>query len=156
MTPPLPPLPEPLPPERLTVPASLDRLVELREFAAVQGRRARLGEARLAALELVVEEAVVNVITHAYPDRPGTVDVACRTDGEEFVVEIADSGLPFDPTTAAGPDTTLPLEERDIGGFGILLIRRSCDALSWRRIAGRNILSCRFTREPSESRGHRP
>ena len=146
VTPPLPPLPEPPHMERLAVPAILNRLLELREFAEDQGKKAGLLSDRLAALALVVEEAAVNVITYAYPDVPGIVEVACCTDGEEFVVEIADTGEPFDPTSAPEPDTSLPLEERNAGGLGILLIRRTCDDISWRRDSGRNILTCRFRR----------
>lgn len=152
MTKPLPLSGEPTAAARLAVTAKLNRLEELREFAGAEGRKAGLPSDRLAALDLVVEEAVVNVISYAYPDGPGTVEIVCRTEGEAFVVAIVDTGIPFDPTAAPSPDTTLPLEERTIGGLGLLLIRRSCDGISWQREGGRNILSCRFSHEPGSIR----
>ena len=111
----------------------------------MQARQAGLESHQLAAIHLVVEEAAVNVISYAYPDAPGMLKVSCQATETEFVVELTDDGPPFDPTAAPVPDTTLPLEERRAGGIGLLLIRRYCDGLSWRRESGRNILTCRFT-----------
>ena len=121
----------------------------------MQARKSGLGVERLTVLDIIVEEAAVNVISYAYPDAPGLLEVSCRTDGTEFVVELSDEGEPFDPTTATDPDTTLPLEERSAGGLGLLLIRRSCDKLFWRRESGRNILTCRFILEPPAVRERR-
>jgi serine/threonine-protein kinase RsbW len=145
---PLPPSPEPLPAGRLSVPATMDQLPELRQFVVIQARKAGLETTRLAALDLAVEEAAVNIITHAYPETPGLLEFSCHSDETEFVVELADKGEPFDPTATTDPDTTLPLEERNPGGLGLHLIRRSCDKLSWRRESGRNILTCRFNLDP--------
>ena len=153
VTPLSPPSPEPLPAELFVVPATPGRLAELREFVGIQARKAGVEAARLSTLDLVVEEAAVNVISYAYPEAPGMLEVSCRVDGKEFVVELADEGEPFDLTAAPVPDTTLPLEERSAGGLGLLLIRRSCDALSWRRESGRNILTCRFRLQSPAVRG---
>lgn len=147
----MPPSPEAGIPARLSVAATLDRLEELLAFARTEARHAGVGEKRIMSLDLVVEEAAVNVISYAYPDGPGTIELSCRSDGELFVVEIADEGAPYDPTAAPDPDTHLSLEERDVGGLGLLLIRRNCDDLSWRRESGRNILSCRFILDPARA-----
>jgi len=152
-----PPSPEPPSPARLVVTADLSRLPELREFVVGRAAAAGLPPGRLPGLELVLEEAVVNVISHGYDGRPGTLELACRVENGWFVLELADEGAPFDPTGAADPDTSLPLEERSAGGLGLLLIRRSCDAVTWRREGGRNILTCRFGRERDAlSSGRRP
>lgn len=142
------PSPDPLRGSRLTVPASPDHLSELVAFVLEQGAAAGLPPGRLPALELVLEEAAVNVMTHAYGGSAGTLEVSCRADADCFVLELCDEGTPFDPTAAADPDTTLPLEERTAGGLGLLLIRRNCDSLAWRREGGKNVLTCGFRREP--------
>ena len=147
--PPLPPSPEAGTPARLSVTANLDRLEELLEFARTEARKAGVAEKRLMSLDLVVEEAAVNVISYAYPDAPGPIELSCRSDGNEFVVELADEGPRYDPTAVPDPDTDLSLEERGVGGLGLHLIRHSCDGLSWRRDSDRNILSCRFTLHPA-------
>ena len=58
-------------------------------------------------------------------------------------VSVSDDGVPFDPLRVPPPDTTLPPDERPIGGLGILLLRKTMDDLSYRRAHGCNILSFR-------------
>jgi anti-sigma regulatory factor (Ser/Thr protein kinase) len=113
-------------------------------FAAEQG----LSPATIAEpeLELAVEEALVNVFRYAYRDREGDAAVACRRDrsGKMIEVEITDWGTPFNPLKAPPPDLTPILEERRIGGLGILLIEELADEVRYRRDGNRNILSIRF------------
>lgn len=54
---------------------------------------------------------------------------------------ISDSGKPFDPTTKAEVDTTLPAEERPIGGLGIHLVRQMMDDVAYERKDNKNILT---------------
>jgi anti-sigma regulatory factor (Ser/Thr protein kinase) len=93
-------------------------------------------------MALALEEAAANVIHHAFPETPPPhrLEVTLAIDGERVVAEIVDNGRPFDPSTAAEADTTLPLEERDAGGLGIHLIRRMMDRVAYRRIDGENRL----------------
>jgi anti-sigma regulatory factor (Ser/Thr protein kinase) len=56
---------------------------------------------------------------------------------------ITDEGTPFDPTTRKEVDTTLPVEERPIGGLGILLVRKLMDSINYERIDGKNVLTLR-------------
>ena len=52
-----------------------------------------------------------------------------------------DSGVPFDPTAKEKADTTLPAEERQIGGLGILLVRELMDSINYERNQGKNVLT---------------
>ena len=100
-------------------------------------------EASLAAqLRLAVEEAVVNVMSYAYPaDQTGDITVRASSDGRSLKIEIIDCGVPFDPTTKELSDTTLSAEERQIGGLGILLVRDLMDSINYEREEGKNILT---------------
>ena len=60
--------------------------------------------------------------------------------GRDFVVEIADSGIPFDILSLPDPDTTAEIMDREIGGLGVYFIRKMTDEVSYRRLDGRNIL----------------
>ena len=60
--------------------------------------------------------------------------------GGSFVVEIADSGIPFDVLSLPDPDTTAGIMDREIGGLGVYFIRKMTDEVSYRREEGRNIL----------------
>ena len=87
---------------------------------------------------------MTNVCRHAYRDSPGEVTMRLFEGPGEIVVEVEDSGPPFDPLARPDPDVTLPIEERGIGGLGIFLIRRMADEVSWRFEHRRNVLSMTF------------
>ena len=93
-------------------------------------------------LRLAVEEAVVNVISYAYPEgTEGDVTIKIMSDGHTLRFQIIDTGVPFDPTKKEKTDTTLSIEERQIGGLGIFLVRELMDTINYERVDGKNILT---------------
>jgi sigma-B regulation protein RsbU (phosphoserine phosphatase) len=95
-------------------------------------------------MNLAMEEAVVNVMSYAYPvDTVGNVTITAESDGEQLQFTIIDSGTPFDPTAKEEVDTTLSAEERPIGGLGIHLVRQLMDSINYERIDGKNVLTLR-------------
>ena len=98
----------------------------------------------LASMEmnLALEEAVVNVMSYAYPEgTKGYVDISAQSDSSGLKFVIIDSGKPFDPTTREEVDTTLPAEQRTIGGLGIFLVRKMMDSIKYEYKDGHNILT---------------
>ena len=93
-------------------------------------------------LTLALEEAVANVIAHAFPGLPPPHSIKVRLDitAQSVSAEIIDNGRPFDPTAAPDPDLSLPLERRCPGGLGIHLMRGMMDRLDYRRSDGSNVL----------------
>jgi serine/threonine-protein kinase RsbW len=93
-------------------------------------------------MTLAIEEAVVNVISHAFIGLPPPHSIQVRLDIAAHLItaEIIDNGRPFDPTSAPDPDLSLPLEARHPGGLGIHLIRGMVDRLNYRRNDDNNIL----------------
>jgi serine/threonine-protein kinase RsbW len=113
---------------------------DLRHFCLTGG----LTEDAVADLRLVVEEAVSNTIRHGYDDdRPHEIRVRVTLDRGAWTLEIEDDGRAFNPLAAPLPDVTLPVEEKPIGGLGILLLRSMTDAQEYRRAAGKNVLTLR-------------
>jgi anti-sigma regulatory factor (Ser/Thr protein kinase) len=85
---------------------------------------------------------VVNVIDYAYPDgKEGDIELRMMSDGKRLKVMITDSGVPFDPTTKEKAATSLAVEERQVGGLGILLVREIMDVINYERSDGKNILT---------------
>jgi serine/threonine-protein kinase RsbW len=91
---------------------------------------------------LALEEAVTNVINHAFADVPPPHRIRVRLDITDrlFAAEVIDNGRVFDPTTAPDPDLTLPLERRTPGGLGIHLMRNVMDRLHYRHEGSSNTL----------------
>ena len=126
----------------LTLPNDISTIPQLSEFIGSFCDEAGIGMETTMSLNLALEEAVVNVMDYAYPkDTAGYVNIDVRTDADCVVFVITDNGIPFDPTAMKDVDTTLPLEERSIGGLGIFLTRQIMDDISYERSNGRNILT---------------
>lgn len=92
-------------------------------------------------LQLIVEEACVNVMHHAYPaGQPGPLTMAIYRQSaplkEALVVRLRDHGKPFDPVAAPMPDLEEAAETRPIGGLGTMLIRQMSDELHYERQHG--------------------
>ena len=93
-------------------------------------------------LNLVLEEAVSNVILYAYPkEEHQTISLIAKKKENQLIFVLTDSGKEFDPTQAPDADITLSAEERPIGGLGIFLIRQIMNTVEYQRIDGKNVLT---------------
>jgi sigma-B regulation protein RsbU (phosphoserine phosphatase) len=95
-------------------------------------------------IELAAEEVFVNIARYAYGDQNtgGEVTVDCRTEPVRGTMTLAfrDSGNAFNPLEYPQPDISLPLEERQPGGMGLLIVRKTMDTIQYRREDGMNCL----------------
>jgi serine/threonine-protein kinase RsbW len=127
---------------RVTLPAIMENLEALVAFVARCAEEAGFDPKKISEMEIAAEEALVNVIHYAYEAGTGDIEVACGLeDNEKFVIEMADSGIPFDPLTRAEPDISTGISDREIGGLGILLIRKLMDDVRYRHSSGKNVLT---------------
>ena len=103
-------------------------------------------------LRLAVEEAVVNVVDYAYPaGQEGEIEIRLMSDGKSLKTVIIDSGVAFDTTAVEQTDTTLSVEDRQVGGLGILLVRKMMDSVNYERIEGKNVLTLTKTLNNNKS-----
>jgi sigma-B regulation protein RsbU (phosphoserine phosphatase) len=136
--------------ESITFDNQTANLAQATEFLVKAAERWSLSGAVTHRLRLAMEEAVSNVILYAYPpDVTGEVTLSLGKDGHAVVMEITDSGIPFDPTQAEEIDITAPAEARLPGGLGIHLFREIMDEVSYRRENGRNILNMKMNLKTS-------
>jgi len=92
-------------------------------------------------LRLVLEEALSNVILYGFQDESEhLIEVDMAVEGEAFVLEIRDDGIPFNPLAETDPNLDMPIEEREIGGLGIYLTRTLMDELTYVREGQQNVL----------------
>lgn len=125
----------------LKLPAKLQHLEQLIDVVANCAREQGITQNKIGEIQVAVEEALVNVINYAYKDGEGDVEVTCMLDDEKFIIEIIDSGFPFDLLSLQDPDISLDVSERNIGGLGIYLIKRLMDHVAHTREDDKNILT---------------
>lgn len=93
-------------------------------------------------LNLVLEEAVVNVINYAYPkEEHESIYLSAKIQDGSIIFVLSDTGKEFDPTLVPEADITLSAEDRQIGGLGIFLIRQIMNEVKYERIDGKNVLT---------------
>ena len=94
-------------------------------------------------LDIAVEELFVNIAHYAYAPNTGSATVRVETGSEPKRVSITflDSGVPYDPLAKPDPDVTLSAEERQIGGLGIYMVKKSMDDMTYVYRDGQNVLT---------------
>ncbi|MEI7037423.1 SpoIIE family protein phosphatase [Fulvimonas yonginensis] len=111
--------------------------------------RAGVSESLRSDVQLVLEEMMVNIVEHGYPDRrEGTIGVRMQLTDDGIVVELHSDGVPFDPTGAPPPALTGDLADQDaVGGLGIHLVRSMVREMDYSHDAGGNHLRLHFPNE---------
>lgn len=98
-------------------------------------------------VKLAVEEAIANVVKHAYANGDqGDVTLIADVSDEAVTFTVEDRGTPFHPDAAPRPDLTSAWSERPVGGLGWHFIRELADDVGYELIDGRNRLTLRFAR----------
>lgn len=93
-------------------------------------------------VNLVLEELVVNVMTHGGRADRARIEVTVTSSDDLISISISDNGVAFDPLTdAPEPETTGSIEERHVGGLGVHLVRTMMDDVTYRREPGKNHLT---------------
>lgn len=128
--------------KKLVLINEISEINRLTGFIEELGEELNLAPDLVFNLNLVLEEAVSNVILYAYPkgEQQKIVLTAKKSD-KSLIFVLTDSGKEFDPTQAPDADVTLSAEDRPIGGLGIFLIRQIMNRVEYQRIEGKNVLT---------------
>jgi serine/threonine-protein kinase RsbW len=127
---------------KINVPAKIDQIRELIQFVVNCARKQGFSRERIGEIELVAEEVLVNVISYAYPQKEGEVEVYCHPDADgRLIIRISDHGVPFDPMSVPPPDFSQDIDGRQTGGLGIFIVRQLADELKYVRDGQRNIFT---------------
>lgn len=127
--------------EQLTIDAKVENLPQVIEFILAP-LEDNCKPKTLMQIELVIEELFVNVASYAYKSEIGKCTI-CKNLGENppsITLTFIDSGVPYNPLEKEDPDTTLGVNEREIGGLGIFLVKKNVDEISYEYKDGQNIL----------------
>ena len=119
---------------RITRAAHLEALNDFREFLKAHCTvHPGVTDEILYDLQLAVDEACTNIITHGYDGMdPGSIILELELDTNKVTLSLTDFGHAFEPDNAPVPDPNQPIEERELGGFGLFFIQQSVDEMKYR------------------------
>jgi len=131
-------------PSTITLPGTMESLYALMGFVTSFAGKQGFPPEKIRTLELALEEVLVNIIKYAYrdDDSTGSIEITCTcSPARDLVIEVVDSGVPFDIFSVPDPDVSVDMEERRIGGLGIFLVKKLMDDDRYRRENNRNRLT---------------
>jgi serine/threonine-protein kinase RsbW len=126
----------------IKLPAKLDNLYKFLDVVSRCAKEQGFAQKKINDIELAMEEALVNIFNYAYKDNTGDVEVTCLIDNDKrFIMDIIDSGIPFNALSHKEPDLRSDISVRKIGGLGVFLMKKLTDDIKYRRENDKNILS---------------
>ena len=127
----------------LTLQASLEKLDEVLAFVEENLEKNDCPMKVLMQVQIAVEEIFVNIAHYAYGSEQGTATIRVEVGGDplQVIITFIDQGVPYDPLQKEDPDVTLSAEERQIGGLGIFMVKKSMDDMTYEYVNGKNILT---------------
>ena len=129
--------------QELNIEAKVENLDEVLAFVDEQLEAHDCSMKIQTQIDIAVEELFVNIAHYAYnPETgPATLRVEIQDEPLSVVITFIDNGIPYDPLAKPDPDITLSAEERQIGGLGIYMVKKSMDNITYEYKDGKNILS---------------
>jgi len=125
----------------LVIDANVEKIPEISALLGEEMETLGFGSEIILDTQLAVEEAITNIIKHGYKKPGGEIIVSSRISPERIEVQIMDTAPRFNPLSVPEPELDSTIEDRNIGGLGIFLIRQVMDEVSYRYEDGKNILS---------------
>ena len=129
--------------KELTTEADIQKLDEVLDFIDGYLEQWNCPLKALHQINIAAEEIFVNIAHYAYGDSTGEAKISIGKTGEFAEIIFTDSGMPYDPLAKPDPDITLPAEERDVGGLGIYMVKKSMDEVSYEYKDGCNVFTMR-------------
>ena len=128
--------------ESITLKNDIKQVKDLNSFVKSITDKLNMETSQAKNIKLAVEEAVVNVMDYAYPiGTEGDITLQALYNGRKLKFIISDNGIAFDPTKSSVADTSLSVEDRPVGGLGLLLVREMMDSINYERVNGKNTLT---------------
>ena len=119
----------------------MDQIPQIKDFIGEIMKEGGFCHREVLEVQLAVEEACTNIVLHAYGVRTGFIYVSVSIEKDRLRIMIEDDGFPFDPTRHLTLHRTKSKDvDGPVGGWGIGLIRKLTDEITYERLPGKNIL----------------
>lgn len=138
--------------EKLSLEAKLDNLDEVITFVEERLESLGCGMKTIMQINVAVEEIFVNIAHYAYGQKDDAGDIIPDTgtgpmtlllsaDDSKVSITFIDEGTPYNPLAKEDPDTSLGVEDREIGGLGIFMVKKSMDTVAYKYEDNRNVFT---------------
>lgn len=127
--------------KELTLPAAVENIEKAVAFVNGQLESAGCPPKTMIQIDVAIDELFGNIAHYAYGKDTGDTTVRVEvTEEPAVIITFIDNGIPYNPLKKPDPDVTKDLEEREIGGLGIFMVKKSMDDITYEYKEGQNIL----------------
>ena len=129
--------------KEMTVDAAIENIPAVTAFVEEQLEQYDCPMKAQMQIDIAIDELFSNIAQYAYTPKTGkaTVRVEVTEDPMSVVITFIDNGVPYDPLAKEDPNVSLPADERQIGGLGIFMVKKSMDEITYEYKNGQNILT---------------
>lgn len=124
--------------KKIIVPASLNHFNEVMSFVSSNLEEYECSMKIQMKIELACDEIFANIVSYAYKDHIGDVEIDMDYKDHCISLTFIDSGIPYNPLEVKDPDVSLSLDKREIGGLGVFLVKKSMDECFYEYMNGKN------------------
>lgn len=127
----------------ITVPAAAESIDKITEFINAELEKLDCPKKTQKQIDIAADEIFSNIAHYAYESKDGSAEIRLEKGDNPKAVTLTftDSGIPYNPLEKPDPDVTLSADEREIGGLGIYIVKKTMDEVKYERKDGKNILS---------------
>lgn len=128
--------------EKITLDATIENIGVVTDFIDAKLEEAGCGMKAEMQINIVIDEIFSNIAKYGYASGKGdaTVTVDILQDPLRAEIQFINSGEPYDPLAQEDPDIHASLDDRPMGGLGILIIKKTMDEVTYENKDGQNIL----------------
>ncbi len=128
--------------KEITLDATIENIEKVTEFVNKELAGFDCPPKAKAEIDIVIDELFSNIANYAYNPEVGeaTIKVEVEDNPQAVILTFMDKGVPYNPLAKEDPNTKLSIEERDVGGLGIFMVKKSMDSIDYEYKDGHNIL----------------
>lgn len=126
----------------ITLPAIIENVEKVTDFVNAELDKINCPAKTKAEIDVAIDELFSNIAKYAYDSKEGNATVKVEVSESQRVADITfiDDGLPFNPLQKADPNVKLDLDEREVGGLGIFMVKKKMDNIEYEYKNNQNIL----------------
>jgi anti-sigma regulatory factor (Ser/Thr protein kinase) len=126
----------------ITLPAIIENVEKVTAFVNAELEKINCPAKAKAEIDIAIDELFSNIANYAYNPEVGkaTIKFEVQKNPMAVVITFMDNGIPYDPLKREDPNVTLSVDERQIGGLGIFMVKKSMDSIEYEYKDNHNIL----------------